>query len=157
MTPLMRTTILMLAIPLLSQLTALTGAAAYSASGPEVTRRLQAPIESSNGAGFGSTEQLGLSGSTPGYIVEQDTHPGQIRPLSTPVGNGGRVLVPHQRGLSGSTPGYIMNQRALQNDSVRPLSAIPGERTSRGNFDWDWLGLLGLLGLAGSRKRASTD
>lgn len=143
-----------MAIPLSLQFM-MTDAAAATVANTAV--RFQPLSESSNGAGFGSTEQLGFSGSTPGYIVEHGSRPGLIRPLSTPVGNISRPLAPEQRGLSGSTPGYIMNQRAMQTDGYRTLGTVGGNASGRDDFDWGWLGLLGLLGLAGSRRRSAPE
>ncbi|MFC4101820.1 WGxxGxxG family protein [Paenibacillus xanthanilyticus] len=147
-----------LVIPLLLQFTAWAGSPAYAtvinATNATNGASYRLPSDSSNGVGFGSTEQLGFSGSTPGYIVEQGTRSG-IRPFSTPAGNGNRPLAPEQRGLSGSTPGYIMNQRALQPDGIRPLGTTTLGGDQANDFDWGWLGLLGLLGLAGARRRTS--
>ncbi|TYP79562.1 WGxxGxxG family protein [Paenibacillus methanolicus] len=159
MTRLKRIAGLTAVIPLLLQFTVWDGSTANAVvinATNDSSYRLHAPSDTSNGAGFGSTDQLGFSGSTPGYIVEQGTRPGNFRLLSTPAGNGNQPLAPQQRGLSGSTPGYIMNQRAMQTEGIRPFGGtLGGERAN--DFDWGWLGLLGLIGLAGARRRASSD
>ncbi|WP_343060552.1 WGxxGxxG family protein [Paenibacillus phyllosphaerae] len=84
------------------------------------------PPASTNGAGFGSTDQLGASGSTPGFVINRS---GASQGVST---------------RTSANSGYSAY-------SVQPLAA----NTDSDGLDWGWLGLLGLLGLAGLRSRSA--